>query len=105
MTRRATRLGSGSPRNAGTFGKLVQRVHPAEAEKMTTLSSMEYPHWLMVAGALLLTLGFVGLALRQRSVEAEPSAMTSNDDPSETEADLTQVEAYHRTAKEKRRDR
>jgi hypothetical protein len=84
---------------------LVQRVDPAEAEKMTALSSMEYPHWLMIAGALLLTLGFVGLALRQGSVEAEPSAMTSEDEPSETEADLTQVEAYHRTAKEKRRDR
>jgi hypothetical protein len=102
---RRPRMGqSASARNAGTFGKLVVRVHPAEGEKMTALSSMEYPHWLMIAGALLLTLGFVGLAVRQRSVEAEPSAMTSDDEPVETEADLTQ-EAYHRTAKEKRRDR
>jgi hypothetical protein len=27
---------------------------------MTSLSSMEYPHWLMVAGAVLV-LGFIGL--------------------------------------------
>ena len=40
-------------------------------------SSMEYPHWLIVAGALLLMLGFVGLALRQRGVEAEIIEMAS----------------------------
>jgi hypothetical protein len=28
---------------------------------------MQYPHWLMVAGAVLVVLGFVGLALRQKS--------------------------------------
>jgi hypothetical protein len=26
-----------------------------------TLSAMEYPHWLMVAGAVLVVLGFIGL--------------------------------------------
>ena len=40
-------------------------------------SSMEYPHWLIVAGAVLLMLGFVGLALRQRAVEAELNDMAS----------------------------
>ena len=39
---------------------------------MTALSSIEYPHWLMIAGALLLMLGLVGLALRHRGGEAEP---------------------------------
>jgi hypothetical protein len=29
------------------------------------LSAMEYPHWLMVAGAVLVVLGFVGFAFRQ----------------------------------------
>jgi hypothetical protein len=29
------------------------------------LSTMEYPHWLMVAGAVLVVLGFVGFAFRQ----------------------------------------
>jgi len=35
--------------------------------------SMEYPHWLIVAGGLLLMLGFFGIAFRQRGVEADPS--------------------------------
>ena len=72
---------------------------------MTALSALEYPHWLIVTGALLLTLGFVGLALRQRGVDAPPTGSASNQDPSEPEAELSQVEAYHRTAKEKRKAR
>ena len=71
---------------------------------MTALSSIEYPHWLMIAGALLLMLGFIGLALRRRGVDAEPDAIAS-EEPSEPEADLNDVEVYNRTAKEKRRDR
>jgi hypothetical protein len=27
---------------------------------------MQYPHWLMVAGAVLVVLGFVGFAFRQK---------------------------------------
>ena len=69
------------------------------------LSSMEYPHWLIIAGAILLMLGVVGLALRPPSVEADPSDMTNDDEPSELEADLTPAEVYERTAKEKRRAR
>ena len=52
-------------------------------------SSMEYPHWLIVAGAILLMLGFVGLALRQRAVEAELNDMAS--EQSEFEAELAQT--------------
>ena len=92
-------------RNAGRFGKLFHSVHAPEAEGMTALSSIEYPHWLMIAGALLLMLGFIGLALHQRGVDAEPNAVASDEDPSEPEADLDQVEVYNRTAKEKRKDR
>ena len=29
---------------------------------MGLLSSMELPHWLMIAGAILIAVGFVGLA-------------------------------------------
>ena len=72
---------------------------------MTALSSIQYPYWLMIAGLLLLMLGFVGLALRQRGVEPEPLAFSSDQGPSEPEADLDQVEAYNRAAKEKRMDR
>ena len=69
------------------------------------LSSMEYPHWLIIAGAILLMLGLVGLALRPRSVEVDPSDMTNDQEPSAPEVDLTPAEAYERAAKEKRRAR
>jgi hypothetical protein len=29
------------------------------------LSAMQYPHWFIVAGAVLVVLGFIGLAFRQ----------------------------------------
>jgi len=32
---------------------------------------MEYPHWLIVVGAVLLVLGFVGIALRQRAIKGD----------------------------------
>jgi LPXTG-motif cell wall-anchored protein len=33
---------------------------------------MEYPHWLMVAGAVLVVLGFIGYAFRRnRNVEPD----------------------------------
>ena len=69
------------------------------------LSSMEYPHWLIIAGAILLVLGLVGFVLRTRSVEAERSDMTDDQEPYEPEADLTPAEVYERAAKEKRRAR
>ena len=72
---------------------------------MTALSSMGYPHWLIIAGAILLMLGLVGLALRPRSVEADPGDMTNDQEPSEPEADQTPAEGYERAAKEKRRAR
>jgi hypothetical protein len=65
---------------------------------------MEYPHWLIIAGVMLLMLGLVGLPL-QRSVEADPSDMTNDQKPSEPEVDLTPEEVYERAAKEKRRAR
>ncbi len=68
-----------------------------------TFSSMEYPHWLIVAGAVLLMLGFVGLALRQRGVEAE----LNDQERSESEAELAQSRGADRKAKleEQKRDR
>ena len=69
------------------------------------LSSMEYPHWLIIAGAILLVLGFVGLALRPQSVETAPSDMRNDQEPSEPGANSTPAEVYERTAKEKRRAR
>ena len=34
---------------------------------------MEYPHWLIVAGAILVVLGLLGLAFRQRLATIEPT--------------------------------
>ena len=77
----------------------------SKAKEMTAFSSMEYPHWLITAGVVLLMLGCAGLTLRQRAVYAGPATNASDQDPSETEADLNEVDAYNRMAKEKRRDR
>ena len=60
---------------------------------------------MIIAGAMLLMLGLVGLALHQRSVEADPNDMTNDQEPSEPEADLTPAEVYERAAKEKRKAR
>ena len=40
-----------------------------------------YPYWLIIAGAVLVAIGFIGLALRRnRNVEPnhEPTEMTAN---------------------------
>jgi hypothetical protein len=71
---------------------------------MPALSSIEYPHWLMIAGALLLVLGFTGLAWGQRGL-AESHAHAREQAAPEAEAEVDKVEIYNRTAKEKRRDR
>jgi hypothetical protein len=41
---------------------------------------MEYPHWLIVAGAVLVAIGFIGLAFR-RNRDGEP-----NHEPTEMKA-------------------
>jgi hypothetical protein len=93
------------------LGKLELCRHGSESascrdgDMTDALSSMEYPHWLIIAGAILLMLGLVGLALRARSVEDDPSDMTNVQEPSEPKADLTPAEVYERNAKEKRRAR
>jgi hypothetical protein len=40
------------------------------------LSAMQYPHWLMVAGAILVVLGFIGFALRKNT---EPNPKVGSD--------------------------
>jgi hypothetical protein len=71
-------------------------------------SSMEYPHWLIVAGAVLLVLGFVGLALRQRGNEAADDMVSEHEQEwSESETELAQTQAADRKAEreERKRDR
>ena len=65
-------------------------------------SSMEYPHWLIVAGAVLLVLGFIGLAFRQRKgAEAKLNEMANGNERgrSEFDAELAQTQAANRKAK------
>jgi hypothetical protein len=39
---------------------------------MTLLSELQYPHWLMVAGVVLVVLGFIGFAFPQkRNIESD----------------------------------
>jgi hypothetical protein len=33
------------------------------------LSGMQYPHWMMIGGAVLVVLGFLGFALRQNKFD------------------------------------
>jgi hypothetical protein len=71
-------------------------------------SSMESPHWLIVAGTALLILGFIGLALFSRR-DAGDYEMASGEEQgrSEPEADLAHTQAGDRKAKleEQKRDR
>ena len=65
-------------------------------------SSMEYPHWLIVAGAVLLVLGFIGLAFCQRKgAEAKLNERANGNErgPSEFEAELAQTQATNRKTK------
>ena len=39
---------------------------------MSALAAMQYPHWLMIGGAVLVALGFVGFAFRQNKNVVEP---------------------------------
>jgi hypothetical protein len=44
------------------------------------LSAMEYPHWMIVAGAVLVVLGFIGVAFRQNiEPDHEPTEMKASD--------------------------
>jgi hypothetical protein len=42
---------------------------------MRVLSSIELPHWLMIAGAILIAMGFLGLAFfRNKEVATNPDS-------------------------------
>jgi hypothetical protein len=48
------------------------------------LSAMEYPHWLMVAGAVLVVLGFIGFAFhRNRNGPVNESGRARESAPTE----------------------
>ena len=44
---------------------------------------MQYPHWLMVAGAVLVVIGFIGFAFRKNNVASDNNdAEQTPDEPS-----------------------
>jgi hypothetical protein len=53
------------------------------------LSALEYPHWLIVAGAVLVVLGFVGIAFLKSNAEpAEDDNLEQEVTPPEERAQL-----------------
>ena len=61
-------------------------------------SAMEYPHWLIVAGSILLVLGFIGLALRRRSAPVEPTEASDGNEQRRAEFDA-EITKANRKAK------
>ena len=71
-------------------------------------TSIGYPHWLIVAGAVLLVLGLIGLAIRQkRDLGADEEMASVEQGRSELEAEPAQAEVGNRKTKlaEQKRDR
>ena len=52
------------------------------------LSAMEYPHWLMVAGAVLVVFGFVGIEFLKSSAEPAEDNLGQEVTPPEERAQL-----------------
>jgi hypothetical protein len=51
------------------------------------LSGMPYPHWMMVAGAVLVVLGFIGLALHKNNAAPVENNLKQEAPPSEEPAE------------------
>jgi len=49
------------------------------------LSAMQYAHWLIVAGAILVLLGFIGLAFRRRMAPLESTEVANRNEQRRSE--------------------
>jgi hypothetical protein len=56
---------------------------------------MQYAHWLMVAGAVLVVLGFIGFALRKNDAEPAEGPLTRDTSSETIQAALEEAEAAH----------
>jgi hypothetical protein len=75
----------------GTEGEQVRRWLRWEG------SAMQYPHWLMVAGAALVVLGFIGLAVRQKrdvELDHERTDMKANGKRDGRDSNVTTLPAW-----------
>ena len=52
------------------------------------LSAMEYPHWLMVAGAALVVFGFIGFAFHKNNAGPDEDTQEQEIAPPEERAQL-----------------
>jgi hypothetical protein len=81
-------------RNACTTSKLGRMTN--------AFASMGYPHWLMIAGGLLVMLGFIGLATRRGG---EPETIAGEREIFKLKGDLAEAEVDDQPVEQKRRDR
>ena len=56
---------------------------------------MEYAHWLIVAGAVLVVLGFIGFALHKNDAEQAEDHLTRDTSSETIQAALEEAEAAH----------
>ena len=68
-------------------------------------SSIQYPHWLILAGAILMLLGFAGLALRRRAVEDDLNDIASDEEPPAADPAPTQIADREAKLEQRKRDR
>ena len=54
---------------------------------------MQYAHWLMVAGAVLVVLGFVGFALHKNDAETAQGHLTRDTSSENVQAALAAIES------------
>lgn len=71
----------------------------------SVFSTIALPHWLMIAGTLLLLPGLCGAALSRRSEEAEPLDAVASERAFEPLADESPEAFYKLVANEKPADR
>ena len=67
---------------------------------MDAFSAMEYPHWLIVAGATLVVFGIIGLAFRQRLAPLGPTEVPKRQSDFETQ--ITQANRKAKLAEQTR---
>jgi hypothetical protein len=76
------------------------------------LTSMEYPHWIMVVGGVLVAFGLIGVASKRKTngtpvndVEIEPEAMPNNNSRSPRKIDWSPAPSDPGGKSEKHGDR
>jgi len=84
--------------------KAKDRAGEGEGEMTDALSAMQYPHWLLVAGAILVVLGFIGLAFRKKLAPIEPTEIASGNEQrrSQFEAEIAQANRKAKLAEQTR---